>query len=317
MPAFLWDAVKVAIRERHDMIRDDTACPSCGKHNLALKYALNDQAYHTAKCRDCGFIFMHPYPSDAFLHDYYKTRSLYNSGNDASSYDRAVADRTALITGLLARAGTKPNGRSVDFGAGVGIAVAAQAALGFEALGIETNPQAQATGHEAFGVDIRDLSLEEMPRDLSLFTLFEVLEHIKYPREFMAQVRTHMATSGAVAGSVPNYNSYARYLRGKDSNALYWPEHVNQFTRETLTQTLEGAGFEVVYVGFPPPYGVVIATGLRAWLRKVLPEGTIVCRVVAAITWIKKCLIYPLPNSFAEKTGLLGHGLVFVARVRA
>jgi 2-polyprenyl-3-methyl-5-hydroxy-6-metoxy-1,4-benzoquinol methylase len=260
---------------------------------------------------------MHPYPSDAFLHDYYKTRSLYNSGNDASSYDRAVADRTALIAGLLARAGTKRDGRSVDFGAGVGIAVAAQAALGFEALGIETNPQAQFAGREAFGVDIRDLSLEEMPRGLSLFTLFEVLEHIKYPREFMAQVREHMAEDGAVAGSVPNYNSYARYLRGKDSNALYWPEHVNQFTRKTLAETLEGAGFEVVYIGFPPPYGVVIATGFRAWLRKVLPAGDMARKVVAAVTWVKKYLVYPLPNGFAEQTGLLGHGLVFVARVRA
>jgi len=298
------------------MIGDDTACPACQKHELTLKYVLNDPAYRTARCRGCGFIFMHPYPSDAFLHDYYKTRSLYNSGNDASSYGRAVADRTALIAGLLNRAETKRVGRSVDFGAGVGIAVAAHAALGFEALGIETNPQAQAAGREAFGVDILDLSLEEMPRELSLFTLFEVLEHIKYPSAFLAQVRGYMAKGAAIAGSVPNYNSYARYLRGKDSNALYWPEHVNQFTRKTLAETLEEAGFEVIYIGFPPPYGVVISLNLRAWIRNSLPSGAINRTLVAAVTWIKKHLVYPLPNWFAEKTGLLGHGLVFVARVK-
>jgi hypothetical protein len=40
-------------------------------------------------------------------------------------------------------------------------------------------------------------------------------------------------------------------------------------------------------------------------------------RVASASTWIKKYLAYPVPNMFAEKTGLLGHGLVFVASAAA
>lgn len=294
--------------------RDDTACPSCQGHDLALKGALTDPAYHAAKCRTCGFVFMHPYPSDSFLRDYYKARALYNSDNDASSYSRAIADRTGLIDGLLQRAGTPRSGASVDFGAGVGIAVAAQKALGFDALGIETNPQAQTYGREAFGVDIRDIELKDMPHGLRLFTMFEVLEHIKYPREFLKEVRGYMAPDGVFAGSVPNYNGLARYLKGKASDALYWPEHVNFFTRQTLSETLEGAGFEVVYIGFPPPYGMVMTLGLRAWARGVLPAGGLRDAVVSALTWSKKYLAYPLPNLFAEKTGLLGHGLVFIAR---
>ena len=297
------------------MTKDDTACPSCQTRDLALKYALADTAYHTARCRKCGFVFMHPYPSDAFLHDYYKARSLYNSDSDAASYERAVADRAVLISGLLKRAGlTRMAGKAVDFGAGVGIAVAAQKSLGFEAMGIETNPQAQAAGRKAFNVDIQDMDLKDLPQGLSLFTLFEVLEHIKYPIDFLAAVHGHMAETGTIAGSVPNYNSLARYLRGKDAVALMWPEHVNQFTRRTLSQTLERAGFEAVYIGFQPPYGVVITVNLRTWLRKVLPEGMFSRGLVTAVTWVKKHLVYPLPNLFAEKTGLLGQGLVFVAK---
>ncbi len=299
------------------MIKDDAACPSCQGRDLALKYGLTDPDYHAAVCRECGFIFMHPYPSDAFLHDHYKARALYNSDSDASSYSRAVADRAALIDGLLRRAGiVNRSGKAVDFGAGVGIAVAAQMQMGFEALGIETNPLAQAAGRKAFGADIRDLSLDDMPENLNLFTLFEVLEHIKYPRDFLAQVRTHIKAGGAIAGSVPNYNSYARYLRGKHSDALYWPEHVNMFTRRTLAETLSSAGFDVVYIGFPPPYGVVFTINLRTWLRKTLPAA-MSGSAVAVVTWIKKYLAYPLPNWFAEKTGLLGHGLVFIARSKA
>lgn len=298
------------------MIKDDTACPSCQGRDLALKYVLNDPAYHAAKCRACGFIFMHPYPSDAFLHDHYKARALYNSDSDTLSYSRAVADRARLIDGLLRRAGiANRSGKAVDFGAGVGIAVAAQMKLGFDALGVETNPLAQAAGRRAFGADIRDLPLVDMPHALSLFTVFEVLEHIKYPREFLAQVRTHIAAGGAIAGSVPNYNSYARYLRGRHSDALYWPEHVNMFTRGSLAETLESAGFEVIYIGFPPPYGVVFTLNMRLWLRKLLPSG-VSDNAVAIVTWIKKYLAYPLPNLLAEKTGLLGHGLVFIARLK-
>lgn len=299
------------------MLKDDNACPSCQSRDLDLSYALDDPSYHIGRCRVCGFIAMHPYPSDAFLSDHYKTRDLYNSGNDPSSYGRAVADRAALIRGLVARAGIhEAKGKAVDFGAGVGIAVAAQASLGFEALGIETNPKAQAVGREVFGVDIRDIELKDMPDGLTLFTVFEVLEHIKYPRDFMNDVRSHIAPGGVVAGSVPNYHGLARYVRGKHSNALFWPEHVNQFTRKTLADTLRGAGFDVVYIGFPPPYGVVFTLGARAWLRKTLPDGRVARGAVRLATWIKKYILYPLPNLFAEKTGLFGHGLVFVAANR-
>ena len=297
------------------MSKDDSACPSCQGRNLSLKYALDDPAYHTAECRTCGFIAMHPYPSDTFLNDHYKARELYNSDSDAASYGRAVSDRAALMADLLGRAGVREHsGRSVDFGAGVGIAVAAQAALGFDALGIETNPQAQKSGQDMFGVTILDLTLDEMPPDVRLFTMFEVLEHIKFPRDFLAKASERLGDGAVVAGSVPNYNGLARYMRGKDSIALAWPEHVNQFTRRTLRQTLAGAGLEVVYIGFPPPYGVVFTWGLRAWIRKTMAESSLRHNIIHGVTWAKKHLAYPLPNLFAEATGLFGHGLVFVAR---
>jgi SAM-dependent methyltransferase len=295
------------------MQKDDAACPSCQSTKLALKYALTDPRFHTARCRICGFVAMHPYPSDDFLETHYRARSLYNSEADNSAYARAVSDRAKLISDLLARAGKEGTaGTAVDFGAGAGIGVAAQMSLGFKSFGIEANPRAQAIGRELFNAEIVDLPLNEMPNDLDLFTMFEVLEHIKYPRDFLASVRAHMTPDGVIVGTVPNYNGLARYLRGKDSIALAWPEHVNQFTRKTLRKTLEGAGFRVIYIGFPPPYGVVFTLSLRARLLRRFGSGPAMRRVASAITWIKKYLAYPVPNMFAEKTGLLGHGLVFV-----
>jgi hypothetical protein len=298
--------------------KDDTACPECQGRDLRLRYLLVDPAYHTAECRTCGFAFMHPYPSDQFLNDHYKSRSLYGFvGSDAAAYERGVADRAALIGDLLKRAGITPGGKAVDFGAGVGIAVAGMMRLGYQALGAETNPQAQAVGREVFGADIRDLDLPDLPADLSLFTLFEVLEHIKYPRGFLKAAAGHMNSGAALIGSVPNYNGLSRYLLGKHSIALGWPEHVNQFTRASLRRTLSEAGFDVVYIGFPPPYGVVITRYFRVWLRQVMKPGPVRDGLIGLVTWVKKYLIYPLPNLFAEQTGLLGHGLVFVARKRA
>ena len=195
----------------------------------------------------------------------------------------------------------------------MGIAVAAQQALGFEALGIETNPKAKELAHKLFGAEIRDLNVDEMPANLALFTMFEVLEHIKYPRDFLNVALRHMAEGAAIVGSVPNYNGIGRYVHGKDSTALGWPEHVNQFTRRSLAKTLAEAGFEVVYIGFPAPYGVVLTLNFRSWLRQALPSGQTADHIVSWVTWIKKYVVYPLPNLFAEITGLLGHGLVFVA----
>jgi hypothetical protein len=123
-------------------------CPLCGGVKTTTLYTLPDPAFVTARCDACRFVFMSPYPTDAFLNAYYASRELYGlSGNDPDAYRQSIGDRVVLFRKLF-RKNRLPlrAGFAVDFGAGMGIAVAALKQLGFDAIGIEKNPQAAAVG---------------------------------------------------------------------------------------------------------------------------------------------------------------------------
>ena len=118
-------------------------------------------------------------------------------------------------------------------------------------------------------------------------------------------------------GSVPNYNGIGRYLHGTRSIALIFPVHLNQFTKASLRRTLMQGGLEVLYIGFPPPYGVSLTLGARKYLMNRFGSNSATRALVTALTALKKYVLYPPLNLFAETTGLLGHGLVFAARKAA
>lgn len=295
------------------------ACPLCGGDETTKLYTLADPNFATVRCRRCRFIFMSPYPTDAFLHEHYLSIKLYGfEGETPELYARSMNDRIVLFETLFGKIGLPlRKGYAVDFGAGMGMVVAALKKLGFDAIGIEKNPMAAAVGKTLFEVDIFDIDLEKLSCTIDLFTLFDVLEHIKYPKNFLAAVREKMSEDATIIGAVPNYNGIGRILHGTRSASLIFPEHVNQFTKQTLQKTLDDSGFDVLYTGFPPPYGVTITLRLRAKLRKILGEGSAMRLIANLLVKLKKYVVYPLPNWFAESTGLFGHSLVFVARKRA
>lgn len=297
---------------------DPQACPLCGGEKTTKLYTLADPAFATVRCDHCRFTFMSPYPTDAFLDDYYRSTALYGFSSDLpEAYRRSMEDRLVLFRALIENTRLPTGGFAVDFGAGIGMAVAALKQLGFDAIGIEKNPKAASVGKALFDVEILDRGLNELGREIDLFTLFDVLEHIKYPKDFLIGVSSAMSSQASVIGAVPNYNGIGRILHGTRSASLIFPEHVNQFTKQSLSKTLAASGFDVLYIGFPPPYGVTITFGLRLKLRRLLRNGSAVRLISKMLVYVKRYLIYPLPNFFTEQTGLFGHSLVFVARKRA
>ena len=297
---------------------DNAHCPLCSGANLVTKYVLPNPTYKTVQCKACGFAFMNPYPSDAFLDAHYAASNLYGfDGEHAEYYDRAVIDRRDLIESLLNRyAGKRKRGRAVDFGAGIGIAVAALNGLGFEAIGLDKNPRASAVGRRLFDVDIIDCEIGEVRDGIDLLTMFDVLEHIKYPARFLAGIRASLAEGACFIGVVPNYYALGRYLHGAHSATISFPQHVSYFSRRTLEHTLDAGGFDTLYIGFPAPYGVSLTFGWRKSLLRRFGRNAPVRHLVPAITFAKRHIAYPLLNLFVEKTGLLGHSLVFIARSR-
>ena len=296
------------------------ACPLCASPGATRLYKLPED-HETRRCTSCAFVYLWPRPTPEYLRQYYNSAPVYDLPSDvASDYDNVVADKVSLIGGFLRRfPHLLTHGDAIDFGAGQGATVKALGLLGFEAVGIEISEEARKAAQALFGVKVRDGDLQDIPQNsLSFLCLFDVLEHLLQPKAFLELALTRLRDNAGCIVGVPNFNSLDRMMFGVQSKALIFPEHVNQFTLVTLRRVFESAGFDVLYIGSPPPYGVAISFGWRRKILKGLGRNAVTGSLNRMLTWCKRRIIYPLPNLFVEKTGLLGQSLLIVAtRARA
>lgn len=290
-------------------------CPDCrseGGRNLYRMEQVEGVQYYARQCKGCGFRFLSPQPTDAFLSQHYAEAPVYGlASENLNDYRALIEDRKALLNRLECQ----PEGVSVDFGAALGVTVKACEELGYEANGVEISESARQSAARLFGLDLKDGGLENFEDgSLSLITLFDVLEHIPNPRAFLCAAHKKLKPGGQFIAGVPNYMSLDRILYGSGSRTLYFPQHVNYFTRGSLSRMYREAGFTLSYIGSPPPYAIAITFGLRKTMFKCFGYNPLTRLIRDVLSFIKRYIIYPLPNLIVEKTGLLGTSLVAVGR---
>jgi 2-polyprenyl-3-methyl-5-hydroxy-6-metoxy-1,4-benzoquinol methylase len=112
---------------------------------------------------------------------------------------------------------------------------------------------------------VADVETMELPFEDGSFDVVlcgDLVEHLREPEAFLARVRRVLAPGGRVVLSTPNVANWAMRLsllvgrwQYKDRGILD-RTHTHLFTRHTLVETLELAGYRVVELDFtvPVPY---------------------------------------------------------------
>ena len=291
-------------------------CPLCTADDARRLYSLAE-GYATVQCRRCRFVFMSPRPTPDYLNAYYQSAPVYSyTSAKAEDYAAVVADRAQMIHRFTERLpAVARSGVAVDLGAGNGNTVKALEALGYEAIGVELSDEARKAGEALFHVRLQDGDLRAFDAEsLSLLTMFDVLEHMLDPVERLTEAYARLKPGGGLIIGVPNFDALDRIFTGARSKALIFPEHVNQFRKGTLRAATERTGFVTRYIGSPPPYGVAITFGWRWALRKAFGDTGITRTLSRLLVWIKRHIVYPVPNFVVEKTGWLGQSLLIVAQ---
>lgn len=313
---------------KKNQLEANTICPLCENNNektgeFQTCYKLDEfdnYQHNVLKCLNCSLHFMDPMPKSEWLDNHYRTRDLYAAESDhAEDYLNAITDKVNLFKQLLLPnfiETHKLNEKlAVDFGAGSGYVVKAFENLGMKGLGMELSPHAPKKARALFDVDVRNCGLDVLePSTVSLFSVFEVLEHMTDPVNFLSNLRPFLKEDGLLIGTVPNYGGLGRYVFGPSSSSLSQPEHVIYFDALTLKNTLIKAGFVPIFVGPRKPTQVVIGFGLRQWIFHSLGRNLFTRFISFCLSQSKKYLAYPLFNIFVERTGKLAHGLTFIAR---
>jgi SAM-dependent methyltransferase len=166
-------------------------------------------------------------------------------------------------------------GRIVDVGCSTGLLVRMLQDAGYDAQGIEHNPESAGWGRSHYGVPIHSLPLEQCPfprGSLDAVVLTDVLEHTLHPREFLRTLGETLAPGGLVLVAFPDIRSLeSRSLRALARvarrewiwNTCHVPLHVWEFTPATARRCFEQAGFRVLELRRSQP---TAERGLPGWL---------------------------------------------------
>lgn len=152
--------------------------------------------------------------------------------------------------------------RLVDGGCGTGGFLSFAEQNGFLTFGFDAS-DAQTTVARQLHPEVRtaltpkqylsELNCPEAEFDIA--TLWDVLEHVRKPDEFLSEMRTILAQNGLIFISVPNGRAmlwkrelYTVIGRNLETDWAPW-EHVFYYSQSSLRRVLENNGFEIIKQG--------------------------------------------------------------------
>ncbi|MCB1014600.1 MAG: class I SAM-dependent methyltransferase [Acidimicrobiales bacterium] len=210
---------------------------------------VDDRRSSWVVCEDCGLVFQSPRPGPAALDRMYVGGEYHEvRGGIPEHYVRYSLRRStaALAWGLDQPALRGRRGRALDIGAGIGGALVGLRDRGWEVRGVEPDPHLAAFGRRRFGLDITDGFFDERTfapgEAFDLAYSCHVWEHLADPAATSAAAHRVLAPAGGhLLIVVPTFRR-SRTLAWSYFNAA----HTYMFTATSLSNVLEGAGFETV-----------------------------------------------------------------------
>jgi len=309
---------------------DSIPCSLCGSESADLVLAGRDRlhnlggTFHVVRCRRCGLLYLNPRPSPDELQDYYPT-------DDYIPYTVAIEDEPSPFKRLDRRFGLHKRcravtaqfsqpGRMLDVGCATGIFVDGMRRRGWEAYGVEINPEVaqyarQRLGLNVFTGELADAAFAEGFFDL--VTLWDVLEHVSDPRQTLQEIARVLRPGGLLVLSLPSLESLEARLFGP-----YWigwdlPRHLHLFPRPVLTQLLEEMGFQLTKLSFFTGRYYVFVLSTQLWLEERLSSKRLRKIILGTMrSWPMRLLALPL-YAVLDRLGKSSIMVAFARRVKA
>lgn len=229
-----------------------TACPvGCAAPLAATRIVLREGAL--LECAECGQLV-----SQASAGRYADTMRAfddpdYNQPLAGARERRARVSRRRLAR-IAALRGTPPaQMRLLDVGCSRGQFVAAAAACGFRAEGVEPAP-AIAAAARAAGLNVHTGYLEDAAfadETFDALTLFEVLEHLKDPLTLLRECRRVLKSGGVLCATTGNTRSWTVVAMGARWDYFDLERdggHVSFYNPRSLALLAQRAGFSVARI---------------------------------------------------------------------
>ena len=235
-------------------------CPVCGSARSKLLFrqsfsrlsvaSLMD-GYSVVICEQCGAGFADDIPAQSVFDEYYRDLSKYEDAALRGNAPPPVDQRFRDIAGVIERFVPAPDSRILEIGCASGGLLRALVDRGFSrVLGSDPSPGCIRAASEFYGVrgivgTVFTVSPGAEPYDFLI--LIGVMEHIRDLDGAVAQFRRLLRKGGRVYLEVPDASRYEARLDAPFQE--FSIEHINFFSRMSLTNLMQARGFRLVEAG--------------------------------------------------------------------
>jgi SAM-dependent methyltransferase len=232
------------------------------------------------RCSLCGLAYRSFRPNDDQLSRLYRVA-------DDSTYEAEMSNRlkTAKRHQRIIEKHVRGIGSILDVGCASGAFLHLMRESGWRVTGVEPSQSQFRRATKVLGdqASIQQCVLQEasLPGSFDLVTMWDVLEHVTHPREFLSLATALLRPGGCLVLNVPRIDSPAARLMGPR-----WPvllaEHLNYFTVPSLRICGEAAGLRLAHTGQRPAAFSVDYVLFRAGQHHV-PGSAVARRLVNAM----------------------------------
>lgn len=248
-------------------LAEDIRCCVCGNTNpdkFTLKY--QKENYAVVTCDNCSLHFIPPYYRKKIQYTQYKNADVtaaVRSGNNWVKIQRHKL-RFKFIQKFV------KSGKLFDLGAGWGHFMLAGKELGYEVYGVEIaeQPYLYCVNDLKLPVDHIDFFEMDENNKFDVITMWDVLEHIDKADVFLEKCSKLNKPGSFLFLQVPQIDSYFA-ARHRDNWKMMGLDHVNYFSKKTITQILENHGYEVVKIKSSFEIKLFIMYTLLPFLKKL------------------------------------------------
>ena len=261
------DSLEAVYRAALAVEKIEQPCPVCSDRLFKVRENCRD-GFRVMQCINCGFAFVHPFPSAEQLSANYSADYYAPWLNQRAERIRMWDARLELVNRAAVH-----KGKLLDVGCGEGLFLERARAGGWEVRGTEISEFAVSHITKELGIEVFKGGLAESVFPDNYFdcvTMWHSLEHTPDPGQVIRAARRMLKNDGVLIIAVPNLDNtvfrffyrFARFKRLHLFDPVDRELHLCHFSPGSLKALLELNGFQVTRIA---PDG-----GIIEWKRKAI-----------------------------------------------
>ena len=239
------------------------ACPCCGKNKGKKVFMRN--SFMLEECRNCLTMYVNPRFTREMLNKYYRAKESRGKYFEVLSSGRSQENRLKNIfkprcdyieKRIKGRLENKCRISLLDIGCASGQFLSALDPKKWSQLnGVEASKDlAMRAQKEIPYAKIINSSFEECvfdPESFDVITLWEVLEHVFDPVQFLKSIGKILKKNGLLFLSTPNVEGFEIQILLDKGLSVYPLSHLNYFRKTTISHLFERGGLTVEEIRTP------------------------------------------------------------------